>query len=127
MNAFAARNASRIAVLCAIISIVGMISLSLFFAIEVSQPGGFHIWGPLSDISLLLQMLLLAVVALALYPLLKPVAPRLMQASTIIGIAGMLAAVLLQFLLIVRVMPFEQEVGPLLVATAGAGGLMKAR
>lgn len=121
MNTQVDRYASLAATLSGIAAIVGMVSLSLFFGIEMGQTSGVHIWGPISDIALLVQMLLLLVVARALYPLAAPAAPLLARASIVLGAAGMLAAALLQFLLIIGVMPFEAEVGPLLFATAGVG------
>jgi hypothetical protein len=121
MNTQITRTGGWAAYCSGIAAIVGMVSLSLFFGIEMGQTSGVHIWGPISDIALLVQMLLLLLVARALYPLAEPAAPLLARASTVLGAAGMLAAALLQFLLIIGVMPFEAEVGPLLVATAGAG------
>ena len=121
MNTPVTRYGSLAATLSGIAAILGMISLSLFFGVEMGRTSGVHIWGPISDISLLVQMLCLPVVALALAPLAQPAAPLLARASAAVGVAGMLAAALLQFLLISGVMPFEAEVGPLLIVTAGVG------
>jgi hypothetical protein len=109
------------ATLSGVAAIVGMISLSLFFAVELPQSPAFPIWGPISDIALLAQMLLLVMVALALYPSAQTTAPLGARASTALGVAGMLAAALFQFLLIIRVMSFEAEVVPPLIATAAVG------
>jgi hypothetical protein len=126
MNTLIARYASWSAYLAGIAAIVAMVSLSLFFALEMppatTTAGPMpHIWGPISDISTLFQMLFLLMVVLGLDPLARRGNPLLARAGTAIGVVGALAAAGLQLLLIVGVMPFEQEVGPLVIATGAVG------
>ena len=84
----------------------------------IQQP---HVWGPLSDICPIGQMLALLVVARALYQLTRSGADRLSRLTYLIGLTGMLGVSVLQLLLVMGVMSFEQEVGPVLIATAVVG------
>lgn len=59
--------------------------------------------------------------ARALYLIERSSAPGLSLIGSAIGIVGMLAVVLFQVLLIIKVVPFEQEVGLVLLATAAVG------
>ena len=66
----------------------------------------------------MLPMLLLAV---TLYPMERARARRLSLMALLVGVAGMLGVALLQLLLILKVIPFEQEVGPVVVANGVIG------
>jgi hypothetical protein len=66
-------------------------------------------------------MLALLVVAKALYRMDRSGAPSLSLVTYLIGMVGMLGVSLLQLLLIMGLMPFEQEVGLVLIATAVVG------
>ena len=107
-----------------IASIVALISLLLFFGLEASAgtPEGSHYWGPISDISPIFQMLSLLIVALGFYSMLRTTAPRFSLISCMIGIAGMVGVMLLQILLRLKILPFEQEVTLVLFATTLVGG-----
>jgi hypothetical protein len=102
-----------------------MVSLILFFGLEAPQAttgaGAEHLWGPLSDICPIIQMVALLIVARALYQMERPVPPRLSLVASVIGAIGMIGVALLQSLLIARVILFEQEVGPVVLATAVVG------
>ena len=120
MNTRLARSAGWAAYFSGFAAILGLVSLLLFFGLE-STPitgQGFHIWGPVSDISPILQMVSLLVIARALYLMQRPSATGLNLIGSAIGIVGMLGVALLQFLLIIKVIAFEQEVGLVLIATA---------
>lgn len=126
MNTRLAPYAGWAAYLSGAAAILGLVSLLLFFGLEAPQAAansvqGSHVWGPLSDICPIVQMVSLLVVARVLYLMERPGAPGLSLIGGAIGIAGMLGMVLLQLLLIVKVIPFEQEVSPVLVATAAVG------
>lgn len=120
------RLASYAAYLSGILAILSAVFLSLFFWLEapnmanaaIQQP---HVWGPLSDICPIGQMLALVIVAQALYQLNRAGAVRLSRLTYLIGLAGMLGVSSLQLLLIMGVMSFEQEVGPVLISTAVVG------
>lgn len=114
------------AYLSAVAAILGLVSLLLFFGLEAphataNSGQGFHFWGPVSDICPIVQMLALLVVARTLYLMERPGAPGLTLFGSAIWIVGVLGVSLLQLLLIFKVMPFDQEVGPVLVATAAVG------
>ena len=120
------RTAAYAAYLSGILAILSAVFLSLFFWLEapnmannaIQQP---HVWGPLSDICPIGQMLALLVVAQTLYQLNRAGAVRLSRLTYLIGLAGMLGVSSLQLLLIMGLMSFEQEVGPVLIATAVVG------
>jgi hypothetical protein len=120
------RTASYAAYLSGLFAILSAVFLILFFWLEApdvanngtQQP---HIWGPLSDLCPIVQMLALLIVAQTLYRLEQFAALRFSLVTYLIGIAGTLGVSILQLLLIAGVIPFEQEVGPLLIATAVVG------
>jgi hypothetical protein len=120
------RSAAYAAYLSGFLAILSALFLILFFWLEApsmanaaaQQPHG---WGPLSDICPIGQMLALLVVAHALYRIERSGAPSLSLVTYLIGMVGMLGVSILQLLLIMGLMPFEQEVGPVLIATAVVG------
>jgi hypothetical protein len=118
-----ARYAGWAAYFSGIGAILGLVSLLLFFSLEATAVSGqgSHFWGPVSDICPIVQMVSLVVVARALYLIERSSAPGLSLIGSAIGIVGMLAVVLLQVLLIIKLIPFEQEVGLVLLATAAVG------
>jgi hypothetical protein len=112
--------------LSGIAAVLGTVSLMLFFTLENPQAASStgrapDFWGPVSDICQVVQMAALLVVAPALYRMVRSGAPRLGLIGIVVGVAGMLGVVLLQTLLIFGVIPFEQEVGPVTLATAAVG------
>lgn len=126
MNTRMTQNVRWPAYLSGIASIVALVSLILFFwlesppaSVDVSQSS--HFWGPVSDISPIIQMVFLLIVARALYSMQRSSAPRLSIIGLAIGILGMLGVVLLQLLLIFKIIPFEQEVGLVVSATGIIG------
>ncbi len=123
MNTRVATYAGWAAYLSGMAGILAMVTLLLFFGLEATPNSaqGFHIWGPLSDICPIIQMLLLVVVARALYLMERQTAPGVSLFAEVIGMVGMLGVAVLQLLLILDVIPFEQEVGPVVVATGVVG------
>ena len=108
------------------VAILGLVSLILFFSLE-STPNSVqspHFWGPIRDIAPIIQMVSLFVVAFVIYRMLRSSTPGLSMMSGAIGVIGMLGVALLQFLLIFKVISFEQEVGLVLIATAAVGILL---
>lgn len=125
MNAQFARTFRYAAILCGIAALAALVTSVLFFGLEVpsvgtsaSQP---HLWGPLSDLFPIIQMALLLVVAYGLYLVQRPDAPTMSLVAAIIGAIGMLGVILLQSLLMLKVIPFDQEVGPVVLATGVVG------
>jgi hypothetical protein len=123
MNTRLARSAGWVAIISGIASILGLVSLILFYGLESTPKTGqgIHIWGPVSDISPILQMISLLVVAHRFYRIQRSRAAGLSLIGTTIGMIGMLGVALLQLLLIIKVLEFEQEVSLVLLATAAVG------
>jgi hypothetical protein len=123
MNARLARYTSWAAVFSGIASIIALVSVILFFSLESSTSSAQspHFWGPVSDIAPIFQMLSLLIVALAFYFILRTKAPRFSLISCVIGVTGMVGVVLLQTLLRLNILTFEQEVTPLVFVTALVG------
>jgi hypothetical protein len=117
------RYAGWAAYFSGITAILGLVSLLLFFGFESTPNTGqrIHIWGPVSDICPILQMVSLLVVLRSLYRMQRLSAPGLSLIGGGVGIVGMLGVALLQLLLIVRVIQFEQEVSLVLGVTAVVG------
>lgn len=117
------RSAGWAAYFSGFAAILGLVSLILFFSLESSPNTAQnpHFWGPISDIAPILQMGSLLVILPAFYQMQRSRALGLSLVGSIIGIIGMLGVVLLQLLLIAKVISFEQEVLPVLVATAAVG------
>ena len=99
MGTRVARYAGWAAYASGIAAILALVSLVLFFALETSSPSGTHLWGPISDICPILQMVSLLVVAHTLHLLQRSAAPGFSLVAFAIGIAGMLGVALLQLLL----------------------------
>lgn len=125
MNTQPARYAAWAAYITGIAGILGFILLVLFFAIEAPQiatnPQADNIWGPLSDIAGPAAMLPLLLVILALHQIERARAPLLSRAAAVTGFIGALGVTILQCLLIVHVLSFEQEVGPVVWANGIVG------
>ena len=120
------RSAGWAALLSGLTAILATVSLILFFAIEAPQgatSGGQaeHLWGPLSDISPILQMLLLLPVMQALYRMERSRAGRSSLMAALAGVLGAFGVAAFQLLLITRVLAFEQEVGLVVLATGVVG------
>jgi hypothetical protein len=92
-----------------IVSIFGIIFLVTFFT--VGSP-----FGKLNDIAVIVQYVLMLPIAITLYQFLRPYGPRLSLFALLIGVAGMLAVIVLQLLLVTGVLPFGQQIGMVIVA-----------
>jgi len=107
------RYAGWSAHLSAAATIVGFVTLIVFFS--VGEP-----FGTINDISSIILALSLLPLALALYLLQRPCAALLSLIALIIGICAMLAASILQILLVLRVIKLELT----LVAVPAAFGVV---
>lgn len=107
------RYAGWSAYLSAAATIVGFVTLIVFFS--VGEP-----FGTIHDISSIILALSLLPLALALYLLQRPCAALLSLIALIIGICAMLAASILQILLVLRVVKLELT----LVAVPAAFGVV---
>lgn len=95
--------------------ILGFVALFIFFAV-----GG--IFGPINDAISVLRYLFLIPVALALFRLLAQYAPLVSLGAAAVGIPAMLSIAVLQALLVVGSVRFEQTLRPILIL-AGIVGL----
>lgn len=104
---------ARVAGWCAyasgVISVFGIVFLVAFFTVG----GGF---GKLNDIATIVQTILMLPIAFALQRLLRPLGSALSMVSMLLGIAGMLAVIILQILLVVGILTFNQQIGMVLPA-----------
>ena len=104
---------TRLAGWCAyasgIVSIFGIVFLIAFFTV-----GG--IFGPLNDLAIIVQYALMLPIAFVVQQLLRPHRPILSLAATVVGIAGMLAVIFLQALLVAGVLPFSRQIGMVSIA-----------
>ena len=78
-------------------------------------------FGPINDAVSVLQMLVMLPVAAGLYLVIRRSDPGLALVATVPGVLGMLVAALLQALLVVRVVQYEQTIGAVLAAGGGIG------
>ena len=103
----ASRGFVRFAGWCAyasgIVSVFGIVFLVAFFTL-----GG--LFGTLNDIAVIVQYALMLPIALVLQQLLRPYGAGLSMVGMLIGIVGMLAVIILQFLLVIDVLPFSQQI-----------------
>jgi hypothetical protein len=86
-----------------IVSIFGIVFLVAFFTL-----GG--LFGPLNDIAVIVQYVLMLPIAFVLQQLLRPYGQGLSLFGMLIGIVGMLGVIILQFLLVIDALPFSQQI-----------------
>ena len=110
------RMGSWFAYASGVIAALGVVFFIARFALPRPSP-----LGGLNDVASLLQYLLAIPIALSLEELLRPRHRVWARATTIIGISGMLAIVALQFLLLARVLTFEQQGVPVSIAVLVVG------
>ena len=101
------QSLDRIAGWCAytsaVASVFGIAFLVAFFAL-----GG--VFGTLNDIAVIIQYTLMLPIALAIHQHLRSQEPRLSLISMLVGLAGMLAVITLQLLLVIDAIPFSQQI-----------------
>lgn len=109
-----ARSAAPAATAFAVTSILSTVSLVLMFS-------GAGVFGPINDGLSVVQFLLLVPVALAFHRLLPAGGLPLPSLATGVGILAMLTFAVLQSLLVVGLVRFEQTLGPVLATGAVIG------
>lgn len=100
-NAELSRYAGWSAIVSAIATILGLVTLLIFFA--QGEP-----WGTLNDITSVILALSLLPVLLMLYQLHRSDAPSMSLVTFMLGAIGLLAAVVVQSLLIIKVITYAQ-------------------
>lgn len=107
------RQLLRVAPACAyasgIASVFGIIFLFAFFIL--GEPTG-----RLNDIAVIVQFVLMLPLAVALYQILRRINSILSLIALLFGLIGMVAVIVLQFLLVVGVLPFANQIVPVLIA-----------
>ena len=100
-----------------VVSAVGLLFLiALFasFAVGATSPGLTFGW--INDVSGVVAALLMLPLTVALHVLLQPRAPILSTLAMTIGIGANVAIAILQSLLVVGVLTFQADIGPVLIA-----------
>lgn len=101
LNFELARYAGWSAVVSAIATVLGLVTLSMFFSL--GQP-----WGTINDMTSVILAVSLLPVLLVLYQLHRQDAPLVTLISLAIGVLALLVAAVFQILLILGVIEFEQ-------------------
>lgn len=96
--------AGWLAVISGAVAAVGVV----FFILMMTVHGPF---GHLNDICVLLQYLVALPLPLVLHERFKDRSPRLSRFAMICGLTGLVATVVLQYLLVAGLLTFEQQVG----------------
>jgi hypothetical protein len=100
-----------------VVSAVGLVFLvALYASFAVGATSIGLVFGRINDVSAVVGALLMLPLVVAVHVLLRPHAPIMSGLATMIGIGANLAIIVLQSLLVVRALTFEEEVGPVLIA-----------
>ena len=111
------RMGGRAAYANGVVSAVGLVFLiAMFasFAAGATSPG--LVFGWINDVSGVVAALLMLPLVVAVHVLLRPHAPILSRLATVIGLGANLAIMVLQSLLVLGALTFQEEVGPVLIA-----------
>ncbi|MEK6753372.1 MAG: hypothetical protein AABZ00_14030 [Chloroflexota bacterium] len=81
MENLPSRAISRLTLAIGIVAVIGLVAISLFFAV-----GGF--WGPLNDLSIAIEAILCALLAWMLHPVFREWSPRSSQLMLLAALAG---------------------------------------
>ena len=95
--------------------IFGIVFLIALYVAIFSSDDQFG-FGTLNDISVIVQYTLALPIVFMFGRLLRPQRPNLSLVAMLLGIAGMLAAIVLQVLLVAGVLSFSQQVGMVIAA-----------
>ena len=96
------------------IGLVFLIAMYASFAVGATSSG--LVFGWINDFSAVVAAVLMLPLVVAVHVLLRPHAPLLSGLAMVIGIGANVAIMVLQSLLIVEALTFEEEIGPVLVA-----------
>ena len=96
------------------VGLVFLVAMYASFAVGATSPG--LVFGWINDVSAVLAGSLMLPLVVALHVLLRPHAPILSGLATVIGLGANLAIMVLQSLLVLGALTFQEEVGPVLIA-----------
>ena len=108
MVSYLVTQAGTSAYLAAGFAIVSFAALFIFFA-------GVSVFGPINDFLSIFQMLFLIPVALALHRMLRQTAPEISFLVTAGAILALSSIAILQSLLVIQAVSFEQTLRPILI------------
>lgn len=86
-----------------ILAAVGLVFLILFFT-------GLPVFGPLNDIAVIIQYLLLLPIMFRIHSMLVTRSQKLRAAALAVGLAGAIAVIILQSMLVLGLVPFRQQI-----------------
>ena len=101
----------------AAIGVAFLVAMAVSFAMGATSAG--MVFGLTNDVLVMVSYALTAPAVLALVPLLRPRAPVLYPVVAAIGLLSIAGIVLLQLLLVIGVLTFEQQIGPASVVYIG--------
>lgn len=104
-----------------VVAIFGIVFLILLYVGIFTENQTLQLFGPMNDISVIVQYALTMPLALALHQRLKSSGPILSGAGLLIGFAGMIATIILQAMLVTGMVAFAQQVGLVMVAMLVVG------
>ena len=103
-----------------VVSAVGLVFLiAMFAAFAAGAMSIGLVFGWINDVSAVLAAVLMLPLVVAVHVLLRPHAPILSRLAMMIGFGANLAIMVLQSLLLVGALTFQEEVGPVLIAFLG--------
>ena len=96
------------------VGLVFLVAMYASFAVGATSPG--LVFGWINDVSAVLAGSLMLPLVVALHVLLRPHAPIMSGLAMVIGFGANLAIMVLQSLLVVGALTFQDEIGPVLIA-----------
>ena len=94
----------------AAVGLLFLVAMFASFAAGATSPG--LVFGWINDVSAVLAALLMLPVVVAVHVLLRPHAPIMSGLATVIGLGANLAIMVLQSLLVLGALTFQEEGGP---------------
>jgi hypothetical protein len=105
------------ALVSGLVSAIGFVALALLYAFFAAGSTSEAVaFGRINDVLAVVNGLLMLPVAAAVHVLLRSQRPTASRLALLMGIGANLAIVMLQSLLVVGTLTFQQEIGPVLVA-----------
>lgn len=101
--------ASKAAYGSAVVAAIGVLFLLLMYAGFITSAKRLLIFGPFNDVCVLLQYALALPLVLAFHRLPVRVSPGLRIVALIVGLSGMLGAIVFQALLLAGLMSFQEQ------------------
>jgi hypothetical protein len=114
------RLAGRLTIASGVLAAVGIAFLiAMFTSFAVGATSAGMVFGWTNDVLVMVSYLLTAPAVLALVPLLRPRDPILSAFVAVVGLLSIAGIAFLQLLLVVGVLTFEQQIGPVSVVDVG--------